>query len=65
MIGWSCLVYALWQMADRVLLARSDFAELTLPGTAGLLLLGLAGVAWILRKTAARTYFEESANEPQ
>lgn len=61
MIGWTCLVYALWRLADRVLLARSDYAELTLPGMAGLLLLALAGVAWILKRTAARTFFEESA----
>ena len=61
MIGWTCLVYALWRLADRVLLARSDYADQTLPGMAGLLLLALAGVAWILKRTAARTYFEESA----
>ena len=61
MIGWTCLVYALWRLADRVLLARSDYAALTLPGMASLLLLALAGVAWILKRTAARTYFEESA----
>jgi hypothetical protein len=61
MIGWTSLVYVVWRLADRVLLARSDYAAGTLPGVAGLLLIGLAGVGWILRRTAARTYFEESA----
>ncbi len=61
MIGWTSLVYVVWRLADRALLARSDYAALTLPGLAGLLLLGLGAVAWILRRTAARTYFEESA----
>lgn len=61
MIGWTGLVFAVWRLADRALLARSDYAALTLPGLAGLLLLGLGATAWILRRTAARTYFEESA----
>jgi hypothetical protein len=61
MIGWTSLVYVVWRLADRGLLARSDYASLTLPGLTGLLLLGLGAVVWILRRTAARTYFKESA----
>ncbi|MCJ7514137.1 MAG: hypothetical protein MUO23_14385 [Anaerolineales bacterium] len=61
MIGWTSLVYVIWRLADRALLARSDYAAQTLSGQAGLLVLGLAGVGWILRRTAARTYFKESA----
>jgi uncharacterized membrane protein YqjE len=61
MIGWASLVFVLWRLADRALLARSDYAALTLPGLAGLLLLGLLAIYWILRRSAARTYFEETS----
>jgi arginine exporter protein ArgO len=60
-IGWTGLVYVLWRLADRLLLARSDYAARTLPGMAGLLLLSLAAVWWMLRRPAARSFFQESA----
>jgi hypothetical protein len=53
-------VLAVWYLADRLLLARSDFARQGLPEHAALTLVLLGTGLWILGRPEVRAFFEEN-----
>lgn len=56
---WGGLVYVLWFSADRIWLARSDFAAQTRPFELAASLVVLGCVWWVLQRPASRAYFGE------
>ena len=59
---WIGAFYLLWYWIDRLLLARSEFAERSQPAALILCLAGSALVYLALTRPAARAYFRESTH---
>lgn len=56
---WGAVAMAVWYWVDRLLFARSDYAWRSIPASAGLTVVGLIAVWWILRIPHVRTYYGE------
>lgn len=56
---WGAVAFAVWYWADRLIFARSDYAQRTIPASTVITVLGLAGVWVILRTAHVRSYYKE------
>ncbi len=59
LVRWGSGMYLLWYWADRLLLARSEYARVSWPAAALLSLAALGLLAWGLRRPAVRAYYRE------
>lgn len=68
--GWApalvrlgAVAFTLWYWADRLVLARSEYAALSRPADAAINLTALMMIFWGLNRDGARDYFRESLYE--
>ena len=59
---WAGFAFGLWYWSDRLLLARSDYAKRSWPAAAGLTLLAVLWLLWILKRPSIQDFFWESTS---
>ncbi len=60
LVRWGTGAFFIWYWADRLLLARSDYALRSWPLAAALSAGVLVWITWSLRRPAVRAYFREN-----